>query len=94
MVLVCVVLTDRGADSSTDVDPEAEAVRSPGMAMGSGDRVRVFSTAGASGFPQFFQSKPRTCSEHTANRSDYTTRRTEFRSVRTLDLDSAVNKIK
>lgn len=54
-------LTERGALSLTDVDPEAEAVRSPGMEMGSGDRVRVWRTAGASGRPQFFQSKPRIC---------------------------------
>lgn len=53
------VLTDSGALSSTEVDPEAEAVRSPGMAIGSGDRVRFLRTAGASGSSQFFQSKPR-----------------------------------
>lgn len=58
------VLTDRGALSSTAVDPEAEAVRSPGMGIGSGDMVRVFSTAGTSGGPQFFQSKPETCKMH------------------------------
>lgn len=52
------VLTDRGALSSTDVDPEAEAIRSPGMTIGSGEIVRLLRTAGASGRPQFFQSKP------------------------------------
>lgn len=52
------ILTESGALSSTEVDPEAEAVRSPGMAIGSGDTVRLLRTAGASGLPQFFQSKP------------------------------------
>ena len=51
-------LTESGAASSTDVDPEAEAVIFPGMEIGSGDTVSVFRTAGASGCPQFFQSKP------------------------------------
>lgn len=52
------ILTESGALSSTDVDPEAEAVSSPGMAIGSGDTVRLLRTAGTSGLPQFFQSKP------------------------------------
>lgn len=52
------LLTDSGALSSTDVDPEAEAVRAPGMVMGSGETARLLRTAGASGLPQFFQSNP------------------------------------
>lgn len=56
-------LTNRGADSSTEVAPEASAVRSPGIEMGSGDRLRVLSPAGSSGFPQFFQSNPKTCTD-------------------------------
>lgn len=52
------ILTESGAPSSTVVDPEAEAVRSPGMAIGSGDTVRLLRTAGTSGLPQFFHSKP------------------------------------
>lgn len=59
-------LTDRGASSWTDVDPEADACRSPGIRIGSGDSVRVFITAGSPGCPQFFQSKPRICAQHMA----------------------------
>lgn len=52
-------LTESGAVSSTAVDPDAVAVSSPGMEIGSGDTARVFITAGSLGWPQFFQSKPK-----------------------------------
>lgn len=61
-----VVPTDKGALSSTAVEPEAAADTSPGMVTGSGDRLRLFRTAGSSSLPQFFQSKPRSCRRNTS----------------------------
>lgn len=65
-MLCCVVPTDKGVLSSTFVEPEAAADKSPGMMMGSGDRLRLVRTAGSSSFPQFFQSKPRSCRHNTS----------------------------
>lgn len=54
-------LTERGEASSTDVVPDASAVKYPGIGMGSGDTFRVFMYA-ASPDLQFPQENPNTCS--------------------------------
>lgn len=54
-------LTERGEASSTDVVPDASAVKYPGIGIGSGDAFRVFIYA-ASPDLQFPQENPNTCS--------------------------------